>query len=236
MASSNNISQRLSSLITKRRIISISGSSGTGKTSLALYLIGEALTKSMPGKGCCVWFQASELFPQKRLFRMFTNYPEKLQYLRRNFLISPKLGSCSSYHEQERALTSFYHNSVFPPGLRFIVIDNISHHLRYEVLQSAEISSKVSLINRFFDRQLQPLLMFCQREGISLVLIHEATFDPAKKIQAPFCHKLYDRIESINIVLTNEFHSQEKRIEIIYDSIHKSFKYSLVDSGFIFRS
>ena len=109
MASSNNISQRLSSLITKRRIISISGSSGTGKTSLALYLIGEALTKSMPGKGCCVWFQASEQFPQKRLFRMFKNYPEKLQYLKGSFLVTPKLSPCSFEY------LSFMISSLFCP-------------------------------------------------------------------------------------------------------------------------
>ena len=57
----------LLNLLKERRIISISGESGTGKTTLALQLVASALTREGLTKNQAVWVQASEQFPKKRL-------------------------------------------------------------------------------------------------------------------------------------------------------------------------
>ena len=64
MVSQKSVFNGLKKLINRKSIISISGSSGTGKTSLSEFLIGNLLIEN---EGCCMWIQASEAFPKKRL-------------------------------------------------------------------------------------------------------------------------------------------------------------------------
>ena len=66
-------------------VVSISGESGTGKTSFALYLVGNMVNSP----SCCIWIQASEPFPKTRLEAMFRNDQEKTNYLLKNTLIAP---------------------------------------------------------------------------------------------------------------------------------------------------
>ena len=116
------------------KIISISGDSGTGKTTLAQFLIGNLLTISKPYEDYCFWIQASETFSKKRLVNMYKMDSEKLRYLKNSILISPGRKTCSSFSEQSELLRRLSNNNyIFPPNLKFIVIDNISHHLRYEI-------------------------------------------------------------------------------------------------------
>lgn len=214
------------------KVISISGESSTGKTTLVQYLIGNLLTMSKPYEDYCFWIQASEAFSKKRLTNMFKNNSEKLSYLIKNILISPRNKACRTFSEQSELLKKISQkNYVFPPNLKFIVIDNISHHLRYEISKSSGVTAVISKLNDFFDSQLLPLIMTCQRENINLLLIHECSFNPNLNQNKPFFYKLYDRIESIDIKLRKDLFSGEKTMSLLSRDHVRTFTYSLDDSG-----
>jgi len=229
------IFEGLKKLISKKKIISISGQSGSGKTTLAQFLIGNLMTEEEPYNGCCLWIQTSENFSKKRLFRMFNAYPKRLGYLKENIFITPKVKPCSTYLEQSNTLKKLSEEIFLLSNLKFIVIDNISHHLRYEVLRLSDIESRISMMNNFFDFQLYPLIMLCEREEINLVLIHEISYSHNKDKEMTFFYKLYNRIDSLNISLKKEYISQEKIMEINYDELNWAFKYFLVDQGLKFK-
>jgi len=216
------------------KVISISGESGTGKTTLAQYLIGNLLTISKPYEDYCFWIQASEAFSKKRLIKMFKTNSEKLRYLNNSILISPSNKACSSFSEQSDLLKKISRrNYIFPPNLKFIVIDNISHHLRYEISKSNDAKAVMSKLNDFFDSELMPLIMTCQRENINLLLIHESSFNPNLNQNMPFFYKLYNRIKTIDINLTKGFTSDVKIMNIRSKDQARSLNYCLDDKGII---
>ncbi len=231
----SQIYEGLKRIISKNRIISISGASGLGKTTLTQYLLGRLLIDFRTQEYCCYWIQASEAFSRKRLSKLFEKTPVELEYIKNNVYILPGKKPCISYLEQNTILKQIWsEDAIISPDLKFVVIDNISNHLRHEISKSPNIESTVSLIDGFFEHQLQPLIMFCQREDITLFLIHEATYDPKSDRQAPFCHKLYDRIETVDIVLNKEFSTQEKIMHINVGDTSFSTKYILCDEGPLF--
>ncbi len=125
-------------LLSYSTILSISGESGTGKTSLALHLIGELLSK----EDSCIWVQASEKFPNTRLSQLFEG--QKLQEIKSKTYIIPKERPIQTYLEQTRIIQNLIHpDTILPPNIKIIVIDNISHHLRFELGLG---SSKTSFI------------------------------------------------------------------------------------------
>ena len=154
-------------------IISIAGESGTGKTSLALFLVGQSLNF----KNSCFWIQVSESFPKNRLISMYKDQKEKCDYLLNNVYITPSK-VISLYSEQNNLLGKIANNKfLFPPDLRFIVIDNISHHLRFEISKVDDIRKRTSILDGFYDNILCPLILRCQRESITLILLHEVSFN-----------------------------------------------------------
>ena len=227
----------LKKLISKTRVISISGPSSTGKTTLAQYLIGNLLTNIEPYENCCIWIQASEAFPKKRLLKMFEAHPKKLAYLERNIYIAPKSKPCSSYSEQFTTLNKLSKEDfVYLSDLKFIVIDNISHHLRYEISKlDNDINSIVSMKNYFFNQILEPLIFFCEREDVNLVLIHEVSYNVKEGTELPYYHVLYDRIDCLDITLKKNIFTKEKTMKIKFGEIDWTFSYNIVDKGITFK-
>ncbi len=224
-------------LISEKNIISISGASGTGKTTLAQFLVGNILThtKSYMDMGSCIWIQASEAFPKKRLSKMFESHPDKLKYLSENIFVTPGSGPCITYSEQSEVLMKFSKDDfIVLPNLKFIVIDNISHHLRYELSKTEDIRDIMSLRNRFFDEQLYPLIMFCLRENINLILIHEVSYNVNEGKEVPFYNGLYNRLNSLRLILEKKFNTQEKLMHVKFDDTYWVFSYFLVNEGFRF--
>jgi hypothetical protein len=78
-----------------------------------------------------------------------------------------------------------------------------------------------------------PLMLFCRRLNISLLLIHEVTYDPKSSKLRPFFYKLYDRIKTIDIILSNSYYSPEKELIISLAEFKKKFTYTLEERGFI---
>jgi ABC-type dipeptide/oligopeptide/nickel transport system ATPase component len=217
-----------------RRIISISGESGTGKTTLALQLIGTLLTKDLhreySSRG--IWIQASEHFPKKRLVSLFKNFPSKINYLLRNILVYPGNKPFSNYKQQSIFFDELG-TRILPYNVKFIVIDNISHHLRFAVSLNSNIRGRIILLDRFFNSQLFPLIMRCLRENIVLILVHEVSFDPNLDRTQPFFNKLYSRIQAVNISLSKRFNSKFNEMEILSGEqlTPLKIKYEIKDCG-----
>ena len=221
-----NLSQR------NRSIISISGKSGTGKTTLGLQFVSTILTREKPYESSCIWIQASEQFPKKRLVSLFKDSPDKIDYLLKNIFVYPVKKPFSHYREQ----STFFNELgtlLLPFNVKFMVIDNISHHLRFAASLNSDIKRKVILLDQFFSSQLFPLIMRCLRESIVLILIHEVSFDPALGKTQPFFNKLYSRIQTVSITLSKKFHSNVKKMEIDCGdkSNGRNLDYKIRDSG-----
>ena len=71
-------------------IINLYGESGLGKTTLALQIISNYLLVHRNNRKSCIWIQASENFPKKRLISMNSNNNFILNYLEKNIYIFPK--------------------------------------------------------------------------------------------------------------------------------------------------
>lgn len=227
----NSILDGLKEIFEDNTVISISGKAGTGKTSLALFLIGSYLTSTIPPNESCVWVQASESFPKKRLKAMFQN--DSFDYLTHNIFINPGNGPFTSYLHQLEKLRNFAGNNfLLPPDIKFIVIDNISHHLRFRFSQVLDMERRSQLINNFYDTVLNPLILRCQRESINLILIHEVSFDVKSQRTRPFFSKLYERIRGVDISLSKSFVSHQRTMDISLNKSRYSLNFTLSDSGF----
>ena len=200
MISQDKVFTDFNRFFSRKTVISIYGASGAGKSTLSLQVIGALLTYSEPYEDCCVWFQASEAFSKKRLHQMFKDKPYELGYLTKNIFVIPPEGPCISYSQQADVISKLVKkNSILPYNLKFIVIDNISHHLRFEIMKTEGFSGYSTLVNLFFSEQLYPLIMFCEREAIKLIIIHEVSYNPASNKILPFLNKLFSRIDCFNI-------------------------------------
>lgn len=215
-----------------RSVISISGKSGTGKTTLGLQLVGSVLTSEKPYEGSCVWVQASEMFPKKRLVSLYKTSPGKIDYLLKNIFVFPRNKPFSNYREQ----STFFNELgtlLLPSNTKFMVIDNISHHLRFASSLYSEVKRRTFLFDQFFNSQLFPLIMRCLRDNIILILIHEVSFDPVLGKTQPFFNKLYSRIQKVSITLSKSFKSNTKKMEIACGdtSNGRALYYEIKDSG-----
>jgi ABC-type dipeptide/oligopeptide/nickel transport system ATPase component len=176
-------------------IFSISGPSASGKTTLALQIISN-LTKSKKQEKS-IWIQASEPFPKRRLDSLLLkNLPQK-KYILHNTFVFPCDHVITSFKEQQELLRSIT-TQLYPPGTKYLIIDNISHHLRLSLSLQRDLSQRSKLVNQFFNEVLFPLIMRCKREQINLILIHEVSQDPHSGKIRPFYYKLFKRIESIS--------------------------------------
>ncbi len=227
--------QGLKKLCLCHNIVSISGESGTGKTTLALFMIGKSLTDQKPYHDSCIWIQAGEKFPLKRLLHMFQAQKEESEYIKQNIFVIPKENPIRTYGEQYSVIKNIINPStILPPSLRYIIIDDISHHLRFQITQYKNFSDVSSLLNTFYDTLLMPLILFCKRNRISLILIHEITYVPSLSCTKPFFYKLYDRLKTIDIALSNIVKSSKKKIQIFYDGYKWEFLYIIEHTGITF--
>jgi len=213
-------------------LISIAGKSGTGKTTLALQFVSTLMTLENPYRDQCVWIQASEQFPKKRLRSLFETYPDKINYVLKNIFVAPRIKPFSSFQEQS-AYFRRLKTMIFPNNVKIIVIDNISHYLRYVIASNSDFKRRGAIIDEFFSFQLFPLIMRCLREKIILILIHEVSFDPSSGKTKPFFSKLYDRINSINVNLSKTIGSRLKQMEVSSKDTTTKFVYEIGESGIV---
>ncbi len=219
-------------LLRKRKIISISGESSTGKTTLALQLIASTLSCEGANDEHCVWIQASEQFPKKRLHSFFKSSPSIFDVLVKKIFLYPVSSPFLSYEDQSAFLTTLG-KIILPFNTKYLVIDNISHHLRLASSSCSNFKQKAALLDKFFSSQLFPLTMRCLREEIVLILIHEVSFDPKLGKNQPFFNKLYSRINSVNVSLSKPFNSKTKRMKLESkdNQITSELKYEILERG-----
>ena len=232
MITSNSFFQRIHDLTLQNKIFSIAGASSTGKTTLMLQLISNFLTDTGPNQFCCLWIQASESFPKKRLQKMLELTPDKLNKVLNNIFVIPSNQTCKNYEAQKKIINNITENNIsLPPNLKYIVIDNISHHLRYDLSRCSDFQSSISFLNEFFNSQLYPLIMFCDHNDITLFLIHEVSYDPKLGKNKVFCQRLYERIKCVKIFLDLNKIMQSKTISIEIENKKYSFNYQINDLG-----
>ena len=219
-------------LAKKNSLISIAGKSGTGKTTLALQFASTLMTLEKPYRNQCVWIQASEQFPKKRLKSLFKSYPDKINYILKNMFVTPGIRPFSNYQQQSAYFRKLKATN-FPINVKFIVIDNISHYLRYIISSNSDFKKRGALMDEFFSFQLFPLIMRCLREKIILILIHEVSFDPKSGKTKPFFSKLYERIDAINVNLSKAMGSGLKQMEISSKGTSTKFVYKIGESGIV---
>ncbi|MFW9941331.1 MAG: hypothetical protein ACFFFT_09840 [Candidatus Thorarchaeota archaeon] len=231
MALQDVVLKGFENIFQQHSILSISGESGTGKTSLALFLISQSLVNN---NNSCLWIQASEQFPKKRLVTMYKNQKKKCDYLLNNVYITPNK-VISSYSEQNKILRKIRNkNFPLPPDIRFIVIDNISHHLRFEISKVNDIRKRTSILDNFYDNILCPLILRCQRENITLILLHEVSFNVKLQKTLPFFHSLYKRIKGMFIFLSKSSISKERTMKIELEEKIALVQFRLDNNGFKF--
>ena len=190
------------------------------------------MTLEKPYRDQCVWIQASEQFPKKRLRSLFETYPDKVNYILKNIFVAPGIKPFSSFQEQS-AYFRRLKTMIFPNNVKIIVIDNISHYLRYFIASNSDFKRRGAIIDEFFSLQLFPLVMRCLREKMILIMIHEVSFDPNSGKTKPFFSKLYDRIDSININLSKAMGSGLKQMEVSSKGTSTKFVYEIGESGIV---
>jgi hypothetical protein len=231
MALKDVVLKGIEKILQKHSIISISGESGTGKTSLALFLVSQSIINN---ETSCIWIQASEQFPKRRLISMYRSQKDKCDYLLNNIYITPNK-VISSYSEQNYLLCKIKsQNFPLPPDIRFIVIDNISHHLRFEISKVNDIRKRTSILDNFYDKILCPLILRCQREDIALILLHEVSFNVKLQKTLPFFYSLYKRIKGVYFFLSKSQISKGRTMKIEAGDTIASLLFKLNDKGFNF--
>jgi hypothetical protein len=223
-----------SSLLKQFSLINIYGKSGTGKTTYALQLLLHFLPQRLFDQRLeprFVWVQASEKFPKKRLIEMYRDDTHLLQYLQTHILLYPQY-LIGNYDELCGRLNSLFENSDTLPFIpAAIVIDNISHYLRLEISNYKDVSIITNLLDDFFDMIIVPLCFYCGRRGITLILIHEVTYDPKQDKTVMFNHNLFSNLKSLNIKLEKSPITNRQVISFHYKGNVKSFRYQLQKKG-----
>ncbi len=184
-----------------------------------------------------LWLQLSERFSSKRLSNILVKNVEKLNFVKEHTLISPEDGPCKNYEDQCFLFKEILSPNFYVPDLKFIVLDNISHHLRYELSKYNDIKNIVSLKNNFFQSYLFPLMMMCERREIILILIHEATYVPILYKNKPFNYKLYDKIDDLLHILMkeDEINSGNYFMQISNTRLTYNLNYLIKNEGFIWK-
>ncbi|TXT58838.1 MAG: putative DNA repair and recombination protein RadB [Promethearchaeota archaeon] len=178
-----------------------------------------------------IWIQASELFSKNRFITLFKDQPNAFDYMQNHTLILPK-GTCKDYYQMSILLNKLSgQEMVLPPNIAVIVIDNISHHLRFEIGKVEDVQLTVSLLDDFFDSVMMPLFFFCGSQKIKLVLIHEVSYNPKQNKTIMFNHNLFGNIKAFNIELVQETNIKQKVINYHFYDRTASFRYELTSKG-----
>lgn len=210
----------------KGKVISISGPSASGKTTLALQIAASILEGEKT-----IWIQASERFSRKRVDSLFGNDGSQKAKVMKNTYLLPPTHTVLSFDELSDLLSNLCDQDL-PPGIRFIVIDNISHHLRHALYQYNDINQRSRIVNVFFDDVMFPLIMRCFREQIHLVLIHEVSQDVETGRTRSFYYKLFNRIESLEIKFSGMTRLGTQSV-IVESGVKRIFsgRYDIASSG-----
>ena len=77
--------------------------------------------------------------------------------------------------------------------------------------------------------------MRCLRENITLLLVHEVSYDPGSGRTKPFFDKLYSRINSVNVSMSKAFDTGLKQVEITSrgHDIEIKVPYEIKDRGIV---
>jgi len=228
--------QILKNILERYSFVNMFGEAGTGKTTFALQLLGNVLTFPEISNRSAVWVQASDQFPTRRLKSLFSHNEFLLYSLLRHIFIIPKKPAIDCYQQNTLLANLFRLRKRIPPNTYALVIDNISHHLRYEIMNFSDINDTIAIMDDFFDSVVIPLIFFCEQSKITLILIHEVSYDPDQDKTVMFNEQLFKRITSLDIEMKKDLISKKYYVHFHTDSRCKSFEYKLQDKGIIIQT
>ncbi|MEJ2251989.1 MAG: ATPase domain-containing protein [Candidatus Lokiarchaeota archaeon] len=220
----------IENMLQKESFINITGESGVGKTTFALQYVGKKLKKG----SICIWVQASEKFPKNRFLDLFSCTSEETQMLGQ-IILTPGFSLIQNLDYQERIISEVIKKSKIRPfRIQFIVIDNISHHLRTQILRTSDIVKVSKYLDHFFTSQILPLVTLSHLSQTQIILIHESTYNPATDHVQPFSYKLFSRIDSVWIKLNYNRFKDAKVCSLESNDINEDYNYILDKHGLIF--
>ena len=226
----NIIVERFSGILSQHKIISIVGESSTGKTTLVLQLIANLMNRNQSKNEQTIWIQAFENFPKKRLKTIYQNQLGVASTLLKRIFVIPKEKPFSNITSQSNFFKNFK-NLVLPPHIKYIVIDNISHHLRFAQANISDLRKRMKFMNEFFNQELFPLIMLCLRENYYLFLIHEVSFDPHSGQLNAYNTQLFERLKAVEIYLSKALGTNLKSMKISIEGISTQYTYEISDQG-----
>ncbi len=226
----------ITKLFPRFSLVNIYGKAGTGKTTYAMQLLRYLLIKLERNENYCIWVQAAENFSKKRLMKMYKNRDAELNYIKNHILVIPEK-ACQDYYQLSEILIKISNKKIdLPPKVKVLIIDNISHHLRFEISKYSDINLTTSILDDFFDSVLLPLLFFCGRNNILLILIHEVSYNPKKEKTVMFNHLLFENLQSLNIELKKDVFLNQRQLNFHYYNTTHSFNIHLTERGIKFQA
>jgi hypothetical protein len=123
---------------------------------------------------------------------------------------------------------------IEPRRIKYIIVDNISHHLRKKILETNNIKKVTDFLDNFFNQQLFPLISFSLLHKIQMILIHESTYNPENEQEEAFSFNLFSRIDSLWIIMKKKVTGKEKIFEIKNSGSVNQFHYIIDAHGIIF--
>ncbi|MHA1707453.1 MAG: hypothetical protein ACTSUX_15370 [Promethearchaeota archaeon] len=227
------VPKNLIKILDSSDFIFISGESGLGKTLLALHFCINWISSENDSRNQCIWVQASENFPKKRLIQVLKGNSANMEIVLQNLYIIPRKGIFFNYNEQSKFFRNFP-KMIISPDIGMLVIDNISHHLRTRLFQASNPLQKLKIQDDFYRNQLLNVFSKCFRENIKLILIHEMTFDIQKDKPSLFFSKLFDRIDALNIILLKDLKNNCNKIVLNHENRIEQFNYFITNYGIKF--
>lgn len=208
-------------------VLNISGKAGVGKSSFIQWLVGNMISKKLRS---CVWISAGKKFSARRLNELFQKNEKKLNYLKNQFFTI----HVTSYFDQFDKIKKIASSVIqMPPEIQFIVVDNVSFHIRYLLSTINDVKKTVKLIDSFFEKQIFPLKMFASRIKAKLIFVHEVSYNPKLDKTIKFLPGVFNRIESINITMISD-EKNDNYIEISAEGGLKTLQYKINNEGFEF--
>jgi len=159
------------------KIIQIYGSAGSGKSTLAMHFAKYILTKT---NGKIFWIETERKLSKKRLYEILG------QNINSIFITQP-----SSYQEQYKMIKTVTSMGF---SITALIIDTISRHFR-SLDSKNDWNSYSKSLQGFYENHILPLLVFQEKTGCYLILVHQVTTVPDVG-DKPFMFKVFEAISS----------------------------------------
>lgn len=206
-----NLDNLLGGGLKNSTITDIFGSSGTGKTQLALQIILNSMSENIE----VLYQDTTGNFRPERLVEM-----AKFMQLEMNFLDKIKVKRITNVSEQQKSLVS-----IKDSDFSFIVIDNITDLFSFEYPKEDQIGEK----NTQFSQYMRNLSRVTLEKNIPIVITNMIRkIDSFEQENMDSIISLYTHIKIKLTKNMTDYHGQ-----VIYPLVKNNFSYKITKQGLI---